>query len=291
MFTDPGIYIIFHGAVIIVLGNISLIQHIFQNQRPARLIRIRMFDRIVFCRTLGNCRQYCRFRNIQFTDTLSKITVCRCLYTKRILSQIDGIQVTFQNFILTHDVFQLHGKVLLLQLSFDLLQHSMFGHEVKYIIFQKLLGNGTCTLRRSEPTGHKLHTGTQHTLNINSVMVIKTFIFNGNKCFLHMFWNIVKFHIGTVGSLCDQLCSLVAVRIIDRRFVASRKYTRTRNIRSILDYSFYDTDPAAQTCYAHGNEQYQQRLQKDNAQLFAHFTFPGLERLLLSGGAFFTVIH
>ena len=56
---DPGIYIIRHGFV--GLLDVPLIQHVFQNLVPALLVVLRIGDRIVFGRILGNACNDCAF--------------------------------------------------------------------------------------------------------------------------------------------------------------------------------------------------------------------------------------
>ena len=51
---DPGVYIVRHSFIILGLLNVSLLQHIFQNLVPAFLVVLRIGNRIVFCRILGN---------------------------------------------------------------------------------------------------------------------------------------------------------------------------------------------------------------------------------------------
>ncbi len=125
MLADSCIHIIRKGTLILALADIALIQHILKHQCPALLISVRMFNRIVFSRALGDGCQNRSFGNVQLADTLSEIPVRRRLNTQGILSQIDGVQIALQNLILTHNVFQLNSQILFLQLSFDLVQHGI----------------------------------------------------------------------------------------------------------------------------------------------------------------------
>ena len=250
-----------------------------------------MLDRVISAGALSDRRNNRCFRNIQFTDTLSKIPVGCRLNTQAVLPQVNGIQIALQNLRLRHDLFQLDRQILLLQLSLDLIQHAILRHEVKDIILQQLLGDRTCTLCSSESADYKFDSRTDHTLNINSIVIIESLILDGDKCFLHMLWNIIQFYIRTVGSFCHKLCRLVTVRIIDNGFITSWQYTGTGNVRCIFHNTFNNTDSAAQTGDAQRNDQHQQCLHKDDSQFLTHLGTFSFESLLFSGGAFLTVIH
>ena len=74
-----------------LLGNVSLLQHVFKNLLAAIRIVIRVSDRIVVAWTLGDGRDDCAFRQSQLGNVLVEIPLGCCLYAERILTQVDGI--------------------------------------------------------------------------------------------------------------------------------------------------------------------------------------------------------
>ena len=67
-----------------------------------------------------------------------------CLNTIIAIAQVDGIQITFQNLVLVLQLFfQLDSQVLFLEFTFETFYYRLIGPVFEYIIFQKLLGNGT----------------------------------------------------------------------------------------------------------------------------------------------------
>ena len=102
-----------------------------------------MRNRIVFAGILGDRSDAGAFGQIQFADRLSEIAERSGLYAQGILSQIDGIQVVHQNIVfiifdrrvMFQLLFQLNGKVLLLDLTLDLGKFALVGPVGKNIVF------------------------------------------------------------------------------------------------------------------------------------------------------------
>ena len=70
-----------HGLVVLCLGNISLLEHLTQNPFPAFPVIFLVIEQLPLGRVLGNGDQRSTFRNTQLADILTKIQVCRGLYT------------------------------------------------------------------------------------------------------------------------------------------------------------------------------------------------------------------
>ena len=147
-FLNAGIDIIINGFVILLLGDISLIQHVIQNFLTSLGILFRVLNGIVFGRSLGDTCDGSTLRKVQIPYILIEILAGCCLHTVSACTKVDGIQVILKDYIFIIDLLlNLNGKVLLLKLtrkSFNL--GGLVGPVGEDIVLQKLLGNGTCTL-------------------------------------------------------------------------------------------------------------------------------------------------
>ena len=77
---DPGVYVVCKSFVILGLSDISLIQHMVQNLLPSFGVCLRMFDRIVLRRILGDPGQSRALGKIQIPYVFVEILSGRCLH-------------------------------------------------------------------------------------------------------------------------------------------------------------------------------------------------------------------
>ena len=101
-----GGFIFFPGNELVL---IHLLQHIFCAHirigliaRGQSSLRIIVFPGIVFVRIVGKACQHGTFPERQILQFLIEISSCRHLDPIIVFTQIDGIQVAFQNHILGH---------------------------------------------------------------------------------------------------------------------------------------------------------------------------------------------
>jgi len=101
------------------------------------------------------------------------------------MSKVNCVHITLQDFIFGHLLFNLQGKVLLLDLTFQFFRKCIFRYEVReYVVLDQLLGKSTGTLTEVTTVCDTYNEGTQDTLWVNSLMIIETFVLNCDKCML-----------------------------------------------------------------------------------------------------------
>ena len=114
-------------------------QHRVQDQLTAIRVVLRMADRIVFAGILGNGRYSRRLGYGQIADILIKIPIGGSLNSQRILAQVNRIQISLQDLLLRHDLFQLDSQILFLELTLYL-----FDENVSSLIKSKTLFFRSC---------------------------------------------------------------------------------------------------------------------------------------------------
>ena len=225
---DPLINVIIERFLIFRLGDIALFQHIVQHTVPAFLIVFRMGSRIIPCRCLRDRGEHRAFGKVQILGILAEISLGCRLDAVAAASEIDGIQVIFKNnafcvFSLLRQIFfQLERQILFLELTPETFQR-VFVHPVcEYIVFQKLLGDGTGALCEVKAICNTYDSSPQDTAGVYSVMLIETFVFDRHDRVLHVQRDLVDGNRNTVSAGAGQLLKLIAVRVVDKRGVSER---------------------------------------------------------------------
>lgn len=171
-----------------------------------------MGDGIISGRILGNGGNYRALGEIQLPYIFTEITLGSRLHTQGVLPQVDGVHVVFQDFILIHLLFQHDGKVLLLDFTLYLDRKAFFTFTCpacKNVVLNQLLGDGTGALGKMSRSQAN-ETGTDNTLDINSVMFVKTCVLNCHESMRQILGNLVHAYRHTVGAFRIQLGNLIA---------------------------------------------------------------------------------
>ena len=185
---NPVVHRIGHCIIILSLIDISLIQHISQNFFTALSILVRIGYRIIESRILSNRRNDCAFGECQIRCRFVKVALGSCLDSQTALSEVDCIHVGFQYLVFVHLFFDLKGKILFLQLTLYFIKKCLLIDKVReYVIFNQLLRQGAGTLGKVETVGNSDDTGSDDTLEVDSVVFIKTFVLNRYKCMRKIF--------------------------------------------------------------------------------------------------------
>ena len=177
--------------------------------------------------------------------------------------------------------FDLNSQILLLEFTSEPFQPGgLIGPVGKHIVFQKLLGNGTGTL--GESSGSDIfYESTEDTSYVDSVVLVKTFILNGNYRMLQIHRNLFDGNRQTVGAWRSQLTQLVSVSVIQKGCISQRRNIHVICIRGII----YDSPkgPDAQTAYNHTerDQRYEQNSDKRNVCTFSHHGCTGNQRISL----------
>ncbi len=88
---DPGVDIVRHRLIVLGLGNVPLLQHGNKHTLPPFRIFIRMGDRIVAARVLGNSGYDGALRQGKLGHILAEIAFRSSLYAKGVGTQINGV--------------------------------------------------------------------------------------------------------------------------------------------------------------------------------------------------------
>ena len=240
---DPFVYIlcIGQGLIILLLADHLLVQHFVQDHLTARLVLLRVGDRVILGRVLGNGGKDRAFGKAQvFQLGLVEITVGSRADTQCGMSQVDGVEVVEQDdrlgvlALCCQFFFQLDGQILLLDLSADTLDGILSRPFGKDVVLDQLLGDGTGTLTELTAGGQANESGTGDAVNINTVVAVETLILNGDERVGQHFGHAV--HRDTVGVGGDELGDLFPVGIEDDGVVAFGDDIRHLDIgRRVLD--------------------------------------------------------
>ena len=120
---NPLIDIVRHGLIVLLFGNIILLQHIGEHDRPALRVVLRVSDRVQAGRVFRDRRDDRALGERELGDLLIEIMARRYLYAERVGAQIDRIQIFRKDALLQAPLvhsrlrFELKREILLLELS------------------------------------------------------------------------------------------------------------------------------------------------------------------------------
>ena len=243
--------ILCRSFVIFRLRNHIQIQHFFQNRHLPFLACLLIDIRRIQAGGFRDARNACRLCQRQLTGMLAVIILRRRLYATQTMMQRYRVQIQLQNIFLCRilraklffqRIFQRNSQILLLYLS----GNALFA--LKYLIFQHLLRQRTCTLRKlNMPCLHRIYDillhCTHNPSNVNAIMLIKTLILNRDDRILHIACDCGKLHILSI-FLAMQLIHLIIIRIIDDRGIGiGQNIGGIQHIRALQN-----TEHRAQNC-------------------------------------------
>ena len=235
--------VVVYGLVILILIDISLIQHFVQHSLPTGSIFLRMADGIVTGGILGNGSDDSALRQCQIGNILIKIALGSCLDAQGVLAEVDGVEVILQNLLFAGYLFQLNGQVLFLDLAVDTVQHGFLaGPGGKVVVFQKLLRDGAGALGFPKAGHDGGDTRPDHAPDIHTVVGVETLILDGHNGVLQIYRNLVQRHILPVGTGGSQSLDLVAVGVQHGGQISFGGDVHRGDIRTLLD----------QTCHIDG---------------------------------------
>ena len=113
------------------------------------------------------------------------ISLARRLYFVIPEPEIDGIQIIFQNHVLgifplgSQVGFQLKCQIPFLEITLKAVDLPLVHPVGKYIVFQQLLGDGTSALGKLESVGDSFGKSPHDTADVDAIVFVKTFIFDG----------------------------------------------------------------------------------------------------------------
>ena len=146
---NAGVHILVRqGFLIAFPENIVLRIHAIQNSPAAGTVALRVCQRVIAGGILRNGRDHGAFGKRQLGNILAEILKGSCLNTITAGSQIDRIQVIFQDLILSQELFQLQCQILFLDFADQPLPEGGFaGPAGEDGIFQQLLRDGAGAFR------------------------------------------------------------------------------------------------------------------------------------------------
>ena len=255
-------------------------------------VGFRESDGIVGRGVLGDPGQYGAFREVQIPYVLIEILAGCGLYAVGTGTQIDGVQVILKDHGFIADLFlDLDGQVLFLEFSGKLLQKRGFlGPVGKYIVFQQLLGDGTGTLRKF-PGGKSLDAGTQYTLHIDTVVLVKTLVLDGYHGILKVLRDLADGYGKPVRVRRRQLAQLVSLVVIQEGGIAKRHDIDAVYIRRVVDDAPEASDTQADRHDHDSDQSKKQDAEKGDMCLFSQHGGPGDQRFPFFRSRPFTEFH
>ena len=204
------------GLIIFCLGDKIQFPHFLQAFLTSFRVELRMPDGVVCGRVLGDAGNDGALGDCQLRTGFAEIAQGGSLHAQGILPQVDGVHIAQQHVVLGGVFGQLQRQVLLLQLTFDHLDHVVvfFCPGGKDRVFQKLLGNGAGSLLLGSLCLEELVCGADDTLHVNAVMLVKPFVLDGYEGLSQPCGNLVDGHIDPVGVHADILVDLISFFVI-----------------------------------------------------------------------------
>ncbi len=178
------------GFFIFCLRNKAIFIHQPKHQICSFISNFRLFPAvkikpgIISVGILSNSYDGCAFPQSQILQFLTEIVQCGCFYPVITASQVNCIQICFQDFFLFIFIFQLNCQICFL--NFTLI--GLFGAEKS--VFYQLLCNSAATLYGF--TSQVIDKGTCQTFIVQSLVYIKPNIFSGNQSILQHLGNFFQ---------------------------------------------------------------------------------------------------
>ena len=143
---NPGIDVVGHCLVVLILCDVALIKHISEDYLAAFGIVLRIFNRIIARRILRDARDDGALGERQVTDGFAEIAQRCSLHAERVVTEVDRIHVVEQDIILAHRLLKFDGKILLLNLSLDGLRLCFRSPVREDVVLDQLLRDGRSAL-------------------------------------------------------------------------------------------------------------------------------------------------
>ena len=205
---DTVVYIVRDSLVVLRLIDVALFKHIVKHGFAPLCIFLRILDRVIPGRILGDRGDDRTLGKGQIRHILIKVAHGSCLHAKAPLSKVDRIHIGFKDLFLVHFFFKLKRKVLLLQFTLYFVKECFFINEIRvYVIFNELLGQRAGTLGKVESIGDPDKSGTDDALQIDPVVFVETLVLDRYKSVGHKF--IVR------GDLVVCLVHTVGIRVLE----------------------------------------------------------------------------
>ena len=213
-----------------------------------------MADRVISARILGDSRDDRCLCKIQVFDIFIKILLRCRLNTVCAAAEIDRVEVILENTLLgsllpskifDELLLELYSQELFLEFALDpVKQGDLLRPGRENVVFQQLLGYCARSLRKFEAILYSDHRSTDDAFGIDSAMLIKALVFDGNDRILKVYGNIINRHCDSVRIRGRELLQLkfisVAVRRVNESRIAAGRDIDVRDIRRVRDDSSRD---------------------------------------------------
>ncbi len=214
-YTDINILGISHGDIVLRLRAEAVVKHVLQTVGTTAGIVLGMIKRIHINRRPGNGGKGSSLADRQFIDIFSEICLCSLLDTIGAVAEVDDVQIIFQNGLFGIPGFQFDRKILLLKLTNNLINGAGFITAGKYLVLQKLLGDGTCTIVQTADFDNGENC-TENTAHVDTVVLVEALILEGNEAVLDINRNVLNTYVFAVGTRARKLKAHRTVGIINR---------------------------------------------------------------------------
>ena len=209
--TDTGIHIIRQCGIALLLCDESLFHHIGQHILITVSVAFGIGQWVPVRGALDHRCQHSAFRQGQFRDVLSVVSLGSRFHSPAAVSHVDGIQIVLQNPLLGDLMLKTNSQILFLDLPLDLIENVFLlrpsGEE---IVFHQLLSDGAGSLRGTEGRDVPGQCA-DDAAHINAVMMVKTLVLDGNDGPLQVIRDLIQRDIDSVGFSPLQFLDLLAV--------------------------------------------------------------------------------
>ena len=197
------------GGVILLLCNISRLQHIAKHLFLLLSRQLFAGNGIIIVGAVGNAAQHGRLCQRDVLCRTAKIKLCRRLHPIALVAVIVTVAVKFHDLCLIKFLLQSRSQQQLRQLAAVGL---FLGQK---IVLNELLGNGTSPLGNLPIVCHQSDPRPGQRLQVNSRMLLKTLVLRGNVTVLDVHGYILYLDI-LIGSAVD-LSNMFSILIIHLR--------------------------------------------------------------------------
>ena len=194
--------IFIEGSLILFLRDGVFVEHVFETEGSSFLVGVRIEQRVICGRGLGDTGKARVFRNSQLVQVLAEILFGSGLDAVTAGAQRNGIEVRFEDVLFAVVVLEVQSVQDLLELTGN----------GDLVLFRQVLDE-LLSQRRTALTAVIFDDGTDGTDPVDTVMFVESFIFEADERLLEPFRDLIEFRPDTV---------LFSVKSGDLRILALR---------------------------------------------------------------------
>ena len=194
--------IFIEGSLILFLRDGVFVEHVFETEGSSFLVGVRIEQRVIRGRSLGDTGKAGIFRDGQLVEVLAEVLLGSGLDAVTAGAQRNGVEVRFEDVLFAVVVLEIQSVQDLLELTGN----------GDLVLFRQVLDE-LLSQRRTALTAVIFDDGTDGTDPVDTVMFVESFIFEADERLLEPFRDLIEFRPDTV---------LFSVKSGDLRILALR---------------------------------------------------------------------